>query len=145
MKRIRIRRRFAAPPETVFDAWLDAGVASRWLFATASRPIAHAEIDPRVDGAFRFVDRRDFDVTEYAGRYAEIVPPQRLVFTLNVDGDAPPTSRVTVEIAARKRGCELTLTHDDVPSERAPHIGDRWAGILYGLGVTLDPAPERLS
>ena len=36
-----------------------------------------------------------------------------------------------------KKGCVLTLTHENVLHDNAEHIEDRWTGILYGLGVTL--------
>src|SRR2546422_8524707 len=47
---------YDAPSARVFGAWLDPEVAGQWLFATASRPMAHAEIDARVEGSFRFMD-----------------------------------------------------------------------------------------
>ena len=82
---LRVARRYAASPARVFDAWLDPAVARQWLFATASHPLAHVEIDARVKGSFCFVDRQDaVDGTRYTGEYLEITPPQRLVFTLSV-------------------------------------------------------------
>jgi uncharacterized protein YndB with AHSA1/START domain len=137
---IYVTRRYDAPSARVFDAWLDPGVAGRWLFATASRPMAHVEIDARVEGSFCFVDRRDGEVSEYTGTYIEIVPHRRLVFTLSVERHPDIVTRVMVEIAPLKKGCELTLTHENVPQDHANHIEGRWTGILYGLGVTLDPA-----
>ena len=134
---VRVTHRYGAPSARVFDAWLDPELAGRWLFATASHPIAHLEIDARVGGAFRFVDRRSGEVTEYTGEYVEIVPHQRLVFTLSLEPQA--ITRVAVEIAPLKRGCVLKLTHENVPQEHASRIEGRWTGILYGLGVTLDP------
>ena len=56
---VRVRRRFGTSPKRVFDAWIDPGVAGKWLFATASRPMTDVEIDARVPGSFRFADRRD--------------------------------------------------------------------------------------
>ena len=56
---VRVARRYAASPARVFDAWLDPAVARQWLFATASHPLAHVEIDARVEGSFCFVDRQD--------------------------------------------------------------------------------------
>jgi uncharacterized protein YndB with AHSA1/START domain len=137
---LRVARRYGAPSARVFNAWLDPEVAGRWLFATASRSMAHVEIDARVEGSFCFVDRRDGEITEYTGEYIEIVPHRSLVFTLSMEQYPNVITRVTVEIAPLKKGCELTLTHENVPQDRASHIEGRWTGILYGLGVTLDSA-----
>jgi uncharacterized protein YndB with AHSA1/START domain len=135
---IRLTRRFRAPPRRVFDAWLDPGMAGRWLFATALRPMTDVEIDARVGGWFRLAHRRNGETTEHHGRYLEIVPPRRLVFTLR---ERRRATRVTVEINRRKRGCELRLYHENLPPDRAPDTEARWTGILYGLGETLASRP----
>jgi uncharacterized protein YndB with AHSA1/START domain len=137
---IRVVRRYDAAPARVFDAWLDPDIATRWLFATALHPLAHADIDGRVDGSFRFVDRRKGDIAQYTGEYIEIVPNRRLVFTLSMDKYLPAETRVSVDIAPVTNGCTLTLTHENVPRDRAEYVEGRWIGILYGLGVTLDSA-----
>jgi uncharacterized protein YndB with AHSA1/START domain len=134
---LRLTWRFDARPQRVFDAWLDPPFAARWLFATASRPLAHVEIDARVGGAFRFVDRDHADAIEYAGEYAEIVPNRRLAFTLVLPRTERTITRVTVAIAPLNRGSRLNLIHEDVPDVSARYIHDRWTGTLYGLGVTL--------
>ena len=133
-----VSRRFGAPPQRVFDAWLDPHIAGQWLFATASRPIARVEIDARVAGSFCFVDRQDRGIVEHTGEYVEIVPHRRLVFTLSRDSRPHVVTRVLVEITPRKRGSELVLAHDNVPPDCASYVKARWTGILYGLGVTLD-------
>jgi len=135
---ILVTHRYGAPSVRVFDAWLDPDVAGRWLFATASRPIAQLAIDARVGGSFRFVDRHVGEIFEYAGEYVEIVPPRRLVFSLAMERPPHVITRVAVEIAPLKKGCVLQLTHDNVSPERASHVEGRWTGILYGLSVTLD-------
>jgi len=138
---VRVTRRYGVPAGRIFDAWLNPAVARLWLFATASRPLAHVEIDARVNGSFCFVDRRTGgDMTEYVGEYIEIVPPRRLVFTLSAAKYAYLTTRVAVEIAALTKGCKLTLIHEDVPRDHAEHAEGRWVGLLYGLGATLDSA-----
>ena len=124
----------------LFAAWLDPAIAGRWLFATASRPLAHVEIDARVEGTFRFVDRRDGEITAYTGEYVAIIPPRCLAFTLAMTQPPQVITRVTVAIAPLKKGCALTLTHENVPQDHADHVEGRWTGILYGLGVTLDSA-----
>jgi hypothetical protein len=54
-------------------------------------------------------------------------------------------TRVTVEIAPLKQGCRLKLIHDNVRQEDARRLEGRWTGILYGLGVTLDPLSSDLT
>ena len=49
---IHVTRRVRGTPEQLFDAWLDADVARRWLFATATEPMTQVEIDARVGGSF---------------------------------------------------------------------------------------------
>jgi uncharacterized protein YndB with AHSA1/START domain len=137
---IRVTSCYDAPSARVFHAWLDPEVAGQWLFATASSPMAHAEIDARVEGSFRFMDRREGEIIEYTGEYIEIVPHRRLVFTLSMEKHPHVMTRVTVEISPLNKGCELTLIHEKVPHEHASQIEGRWTGILYGLGVTLDSA-----
>jgi uncharacterized protein YndB with AHSA1/START domain len=131
---IRLTRRFRAPPRRVFDAWLDPGLAGSWLFATALRPMTEVEIDARVGGRFRLAERRNGASTEHHGRYLEIVPHRRLVFTLREERRA---TRVTVEINRRKQGCELRLRHENLPPDRTHDTEARWTGILHGLGETL--------
>ena len=135
---IRVTCRFRAAPHRVFDAWLDPEVAGKWLFATASHPIARVEIDARVGGSFRFVDQRDGEMTEHTGEYVEIVPHRRLAFSLSVEKRPRVITRVMVEIVPVKQGCALTLTHENLPPEYANRTKGRWTGVLYGLGVTLD-------
>jgi uncharacterized protein YndB with AHSA1/START domain len=139
---IRVWHRYTAPAERVFDAWLDPGIARKWLFATASRPMTHVRIDARVPGSFHFAERRNGERVVHSGEYVEIVPPRRLVFTLGGDGRQQAVTRVTVEIAPRRSGCELALTHEDVPADRAEHAEGRWTGMLYGLGMTLEPVSD---
>jgi uncharacterized protein YndB with AHSA1/START domain len=140
---IRVARRFRAPPERVFHAWLEPAVAGRWLFATASEPIADVDIDPRVGGAFRLAERRNGARVEHAGRYVEIVPHRRLVFTLALADRPHVVTRVTAEISPLKTGCELALTHEHVPADCAGETEARWTGVLYGLGETLGALPRR--
>jgi uncharacterized protein YndB with AHSA1/START domain len=136
---LRVTRRYGASPARVFDAWLDPAVARQWLFATASRPLAHVEIDAKVKGLFCFMDRQEAaDITRYTGEYLEIAPPRRLVFTLSWAKHVE--TRVTVEIAPLAKGCRLTVLHENVPREHADHMLGRWTGILFGLGATLESA-----
>ncbi|MGH8661906.1 MAG: SRPBCC family protein [Burkholderiales bacterium] len=138
--KVRVLQRYRAPAGRVFDAWLDSKRAGRWLFATATCPMAQVKIDARVGGSFSFVDGNDARGVEYVGEYLEIVRPRRLVFTLAMESRPRAVTRVTVEIEGLKSGCELRLLHENVPSRQAIQAEKRWTGVLYGLGETLGAA-----
>jgi uncharacterized protein YndB with AHSA1/START domain len=135
---IRVEARFESSAERVFNAWLDPDVAGRWLFATATRRIAHVEIDARVEGGFRFVERSQTGDVEYRGEYVEIAPHRRLVFSLAQIDRRNVATRVIVEIERQASGCSLALTHEELPVDLAYAMEARWTGMLYGLGETLD-------
>jgi uncharacterized protein YndB with AHSA1/START domain len=139
---IQVRDRYDAPPRRIFDAWLDPKIAGRWLFATASAPMTRVSIDARVGGSFRFAIRQGATSIAFAGRYLEIVPHRRLVFTVSEPRPAA-ASRVTVTIAPHGAGSALELIHEHLPGDEAAYLEDRWTGILYGLGVTLDSLVRR--
>jgi uncharacterized protein YndB with AHSA1/START domain len=132
---VRASRRYRAAAQRVFDAWLEPQIAVRWLFATAARPLARAEIDARVGGRFRLVEAGSPTVNEWTGEYLVVDPPGRLVFTLSLEQG--PATTVAVEIAEADRGCRLTLHHEGVPRSVAKRFRQRWIGVLYGLDVTL--------
>ena len=134
---VQVSRRFEASPERVFDAWLDPGRAGKWLFATPTGRMVRAEIDARVSGAFCFVDRREGEDVEHTGKYLEIDRPRRLVFTFAVPKYSDESTHVTVAIVAQGTGCELTLTHEGVPTEWADGSKSGWAMILDGLATTV--------
>ena len=134
---VRVRKHFEASPERVFDAWLDAATARKWLFATPAGEMVRAEIDPRVGGKFTFTDRREGEEAEHTGEYLVIDRPRRLVFTFSA-GDTEP-SRISVDIVPQGSGCELTLSHEMKPewAEYKERTEQGWAAILDGLAATL--------
>lgn len=136
---VRITRHFAARPERVFDAFLDPVLAGQFMFATPNGEMTRVEIDPRVGGAFTFVDRRSGRDVRHHGTYLAIDRPRRLVFSFTVEGVEAEPDRVTIDIVPVSTGCELTLTHEMKP-EWAEYI-DRtetgWSVILQGLETAI--------
>ncbi len=135
---LRVSRRFTASAERVFDAWLDPERAGRFLFATPTGEMVRCEIDPRVGGQYRLVERRDGEDVEHLGEYREIDRPRRLVFTLSVPKYSSASTVITIEIAPLDTGCELTLTDESVPTEWADRNREGWTSILEGLAETVD-------
>lgn len=140
---VRVTQRFTAPPERVFDAWVDPTTAGEWLFATAWRTMSSVAIDARTGGSFRFEDRQDGEGVVRTGQYIEIVSPRRLVFTLSGEKRPQDMTRVSVEIVPLDDGCELTLVHESVLPDNANDTEGRWTGMLYGLATVLDRRTTR--
>jgi len=135
--KVCVMHRLEFPPERVFDAWLDAQQAAKWLFATPTGTMVKAQSDPRVGGRYVFVDRRDGEDVEHMGEYLVIERPRRLVFTFSVPKFSKDPTRVSIEIVPRGNGCELTLTHEGVLPEYADRTQGGWSKILGGLETAL--------
>ena len=142
---IRAARRFRAAPARVFDAWLDRRLACRWLFATAWRPAARIDLDARVGGRLRIVERRFDDVRiEHGGEILQLARPRRIAFSLSVEDHPALVSRVVVDMDEHAAGCMLALAHDGVPRSARAATRTRWIGMLYGLATLLAECEPRI-
>lgn len=132
-----VKRKFDAPAELVFDAWLDSDNVGRWLFTTPESKIDSVKIDPRVGGEFEIIDKRGEELTRHTGTYLEIDRPRRLIFTFAVPQYSAEFTKVTIDITPLDTGCELTLTHEDVLPEWRESTIDGWTMILNELAENL--------
>jgi uncharacterized protein YndB with AHSA1/START domain len=107
---LRIERTFAAPAAAVFDAWTSAGVLRQWWPAGPDWDTTVADVDVRVGGLMRLVMRSP-DGAEFGGegRYVEITPPTRLVFTWQWDSRELGTAAQLVEVTFTENP-DLTTT-----------------------------------
>lgn len=125
-------------PERVYQAWLDPALLAQWM-----SPVGHevVSVDARPGGRFRIVMDGDGREIEHVGRYRELDPGRRLVFTwrsLYTGGD----SVVTVDLEAVLAGTRLTLVHERLPDAQVgPHSGG-WAAMLERLATTLESPEE---
>src|SRR4051812_16310930 len=133
---VTVERRIAAPPEALFDAWLDPSCVGKWLFATAGGVMEKVEIDSRVGGRFTIVERRGGDLAEHFGEYVELDRPRRLAFDFWTSFSDERT-RVTITIVADGEGALLTLRHEGVWAEFEDRTRQGWTMILEGMARVL--------
>jgi uncharacterized protein YndB with AHSA1/START domain len=134
---VRLSRQISAAPERIFDAWLDAEDARRFLFAGRLGDEIRSQIEARVGGAFRIVRQRTGGYFDCWGEYLEIDRPQRLVFSLFVEKYAQRDDRVIVELAPVAGQSLLVLTHElslPSPAQRS-RIQRGWASTLDRLAA----------
>jgi len=102
-----VTRMFDAPPRTLFAAWTRPELFMRWWAPRSMGvPMLACEMDVRVGGSYRITFGHDAaDAMAFFGRYLEVVPDARLVWTNEEGGDCPVT---TVRFAERDGGTLLT-------------------------------------
>jgi uncharacterized protein YndB with AHSA1/START domain len=76
------------------------------------------EMDVRVGGTYRLVFRHDAfpEPMAFFGRYLEVTPHSRLVWTNDEGGDGGPVTKVTFE---EQGGKTLLVVHELYPSKEA--------------------------
>jgi len=146
---VRVTHRLDAPPEVVFDAWLDPQLIGRWMFGPALRDeqVMHLMVDPREGGTFSFKVLRQGQEIDHVGTYREMNRPRRLAFTWGVVGESVDESVVTIDILPKDRGAELTLTHEMDPKWAAytKRTEEGWTKMLNALEKTLGENPAHLA
>src|SRR4051812_30400869 len=114
-----VTRTFVAPARIVFEAWTTPELLMRW-WAPKSFGVSFVscEADVRAGGPYRFVFRHpgSEQPMEFFGRYIEVTPPSRLVWTNDEGGEGGAVTTVTFE----ERGGEtLVVMRDLYPSKEA--------------------------
>jgi uncharacterized protein YndB with AHSA1/START domain len=136
--RLQVQRTFDSPREDVFDAWTSPEVMRRWLAAGRDWTTPAVEVDLRPGGRIRvsMAETCGDPVHTFEGTYLEVVPPERIVFTLDWQGDEADgvTSTVTVEFQEDGGRTTVVLTHTGLASARArDEHEDGWIKCLEGL------------
>jgi uncharacterized protein YndB with AHSA1/START domain len=134
---IRMTRLFDAPVALVFEAMTKPEHVREWwgrLGDGYSVPVC--EIDLRVGGAWRFVNRHPHGEAAFHGEYREVAPPGRVVFTEIFEDFPDVVSVVTSELTDEGGKTRLTATVR-YPSKdvRDMVMG---TGMATGAGISYD-------
>jgi uncharacterized protein YndB with AHSA1/START domain len=112
-----VQRILPAPPDAVYDEWLDAEGMTEWMCPRPVRP-TKIVLDPRVGGRIRIdIDDQGFDVT-ITGEYLELDRPKRIRFTWWCT-TWEPADRSVVTVLLEPDGDQqtlMTIHHTHLPS-----------------------------
>ena len=113
-----VTRTFDAPARLVFEAWTRPELLKLWWVPKSmDMSLLSCEADVRVGGTYRFVFGHDASETvAFFGRYLEVTPPSRLVWT-NEEGEGGEA--VTTVTFEEKAGQTLLVLHERHPSKEA--------------------------
>ena len=117
----RVRRVMPAPPEVVFDEWLDPESLADWMCPRPSRCVA-ITVEPHVGGRVRFDVDTLGELVLITGQFLAVDRPSLLQFTWSHSGWADPTasSIVTVEFAPHgEKQTLMSIEHELLPSREA--------------------------
>jgi uncharacterized protein YndB with AHSA1/START domain len=143
-----VTRTIDAPPASVFEAWTDADLFRQWWVPKSlGLKLLSCEIDARVGGGYRLTfDSGSAEPMAFFGRYLEVTPPTRLVWT-NEEGEGGTV--VTTATFEEDHGRTRLVVRDRYPSKEAldeavasgatgwnPETFDQLDELLVSLGVS---------
>ena len=112
-----VTRTFNGPARIVFEAWTKPELFKRWWVPKSfGLSLLSCEMDVRVGGTYRLVFAASLEPMAFFGKYNEVIPHSRLVWTNEEGGEDGAVTTVTFE----ERGAETQVVmHDLYPSKEA--------------------------
>lgn len=135
-----VTRSFDAPARLVFEAWARPELFKRWWVPQSMGMVLHAcEMDVRTGGGYRLTFRHPAakEPVVFFGKYIEVIPDSRMVWT-NEEGADGSVTTVTFE---EKAGKTLMTFRDLYPSKEAL---DASIGLADGMPESFGQLDELL-
>ncbi|WP_064707447.1 SRPBCC family protein [Rhizobium bangladeshense] len=137
-----VTRTFDAPPSTVYRAWSQPELFRRWWVPKSAPGISlvSCEMDVRTGGKYRLeFGAGGSDTMAFYGRYLEVVPNERIVWT-NDEGEEGAITTVTFK---DQGGRTLVVFHEVYPSKEA--LEEALQGSAAALAEQLEQLDELIS
>ena len=139
-----VTRTFNGPARLVFEAWTKPELFKRWWVPKSmgtSMSLVSCEMDVRAGGTYRMVLGVYGTEMEVFGRYIEVTPHSRLVWTNEEGEEGGAVTTLTFE---EQGGQTLLVKHDLYPSKAALD-GELASGATEGLPEQLEQLDELLA
>lgn len=141
-REIRVERIFEASVERVWQAHTDSAQVAQWWGRGNTLVIERMEVEP--GGHWRYVEHGPDGVHGFEGRYREVTPPERMVFTFDWDGMPGYVciETTTFEPLARDRTKVVSTSLFHTTEERDGMLGSGMAAGLAQSYAALDALLE---
>ena len=113
-----VTRTFNGPARLVFEAWTTPELFKQWWVPKSlGLTLLSCDMDVRPGGKYKLVFKHgDAEPMAFYGRYTEVTPPSRLVWTNEEGGEDGPVTTVTFE---EQGGKTLVVLIELYPSKEA--------------------------
>ena len=113
-----VTRTINGPARIVFEAWTKPELFKQWWVPKSlGLTLLSCDMDVRPGGKYKLVFKHgDSEPMAFYGRYTEVTPPSRLVWTNEEGGEDGPVTTVTFE---EQGGKTLVVLTDRYPSKEA--------------------------
>ena len=117
-REVVVTRTFDAPARLVFEAWSKPELFKKWWVPRSmGMTLRSCEMDVRTGGKYRLVFGDDpANPMAFFGKYLEVVPNKRIVWTNEESGDVGSVTTVTLE---EREGKTLLVMSELYPSKEA--------------------------
>jgi uncharacterized protein YndB with AHSA1/START domain len=135
-----VTRTINGPARLVFEAWTKPELLKQWWVPKSfGVTLLSCEADVRAGGQYRFVFAHGDSQLAFFGKYLEVTPHSRLVWT-NEEAENGAVTTLTLE---EKSGKTLVVLRDLYPSKEALDAAMA-SGEKSGMGETFDQLEELL-
>jgi uncharacterized protein YndB with AHSA1/START domain len=136
-----VTRTFKGPARIVFEAWTKPELFKQWWVPKSMGMVLRScEMDVRVGGRYRLVFGHEAsNPAEFFGRYVEVTPHSRLVWTNDEGGDGGPVTTVTFEESG---GTTRLVMHELYASKEA--LDTAGTGAADAMGETFEQLDQLL-
>ena len=139
-RQLVVTRAFNGPARIVFEAWTNPELLKRWWAPkSAGMSLLSCQADVRVGGSYRLeFGHEGSRPSVFFGRYIEVIPHSRLVWT-NDESDDGAITTVTFE---EKGGKTLLVMQELYPTKKA--LDDALTGMEGGMPESFAQLDELL-
>ena len=132
---VMVRRVLPAPPDIVYDEWIDPVGMLEWMCPRPARAVK-ISLEPSVGGPLR-IDIEDSGSSLYVtGTFVELDRPRRLRFTWSCSDWADPSVQSLVTVTLAAHGVDetmMTIEHEQLPPEEVDNHERGWGTIAVQL------------